>query len=213
MDILSELFSSQALVKIMRFFLLNPEGVFDLRDIGKKTKVTGKKVRYETALLKKTGFLTDGVREVEIEFSSSARGGGGKNQKTPKKKKIKGLALNPNFALLAQLKSLILNAAPIARDKLLKKMKVLGSRLKLIILSGIFIDRPDSKIDIVVVGDSISRARLESVLSAIEAEIGKELNYVSFSTEEFLYRLSMYDHFVHEIMESPHEKLLNKLNV
>jgi predicted HAD superfamily phosphohydrolase len=211
MDILSELFSSQALVKIMRFFLLNSEEVFDLYDIAKKNKITGKKVRYETALLKRIGFLTVGVREVEIQFSASAKGG--KNRKTPKKKKIKGLALNPNFALLAQLKSLILNAAPIARDQLLKKLKVLGSRLKLIILSGIFIDRPDSKIDIVVVGDSISRSRLESVLRAIETEIGKELNYASFSTEEFLYRLSMFDHFVHEIMESPHEKLLNKLNV
>lgn len=203
-DILSQLFSSEALVKIMRLFLLNPEEVFDIQEISRRVKVSTKSAGYETRLLSSIDFLKPGVREIEIRF---------KNKRKPKKKKIKGWCLNPHFVLLHQMKTLVLDTLPIARDKLLRRFKEFGGRLKLITLAGIFLDREDSRIDMMIVGDSISRSRLEKILSSIEADLGKELKYASFSTDEFLYRMSMYDHFIRDILEAPHEKLLNKLDI
>ena len=201
-DILAELFSSQALVKIMRLFLMNAEEVFDSKEISRRAKINVRKVNYELGLLKRIGFIKPGIKEIEIVFK----------QKTPKHKKIRGWVLDSDFALLHQLKGLVLNSAPIAKDVLLKKFKTLGSKLKLLVLSGVFLDS-DSRLDVVVVGDSISRTKLENILSKIESEIGKELKYALFTTEEFKYRMGMFDHFLREIFDHPHEKLLDKLNV
>ncbi|OGZ30509.1 MAG: hypothetical protein A2835_03220 [Candidatus Niyogibacteria bacterium RIFCSPHIGHO2_01_FULL_45_28] len=201
-DILAELFSSQALVKIMRLFLMNAEEVFDPKEISRRAKINVRKVNYELGLLKRIGFIKPGIKEIEIVFK----------QKTPKHKKIRGWVLDSDFALLHQLKGLVLNSAPIAKDVLLKKFKTLGSKLKLLVLSGVFLDS-DSRLDVVVVGDSISRTKLENILSKIESEIGKELKYALFTTEEFKYRMGMFDHFLREIFDHPHEKLFDKLNV
>lgn len=203
-DILAQLFSSEALVKLMRLFLMNPSEIFETGEITRRTRVNSRKAKYEINLLNRAGFIKSGIKQVEIVF--------GRAKKT-KLKKVRGWTLNPDFALLPQIQNLVLNAAPIARDKLLKKFKGLGSRLKLIVLSGAFIDKPDSRVDVLVVGDSISRTRLESILKSVESAVGKELKYAFFQTEEFLYRISMYDQFIREILEAPHEKLLNKLNI
>src|SRR3989344_9466434 len=203
-DILAQLFSSEALVKIMRLFLMNPLEVFDAADVSKRAKINLRKAKYEISLLSRVGLISAGVKQVEVVF---------KKTKKTEVKKIKGWVLNPDFALFGQLKNLVLNAAPIARDKLFGKFKSLGSRLNLVVLSGVFMDNPEARTDVLVVGDSISRSRLEAVLHSVESSIGKELNYAFFSTEEFLYRISMYDQFTREILESPHEKLVNKLNI
>src|SRR3989338_1047776 len=202
-DILTELFSSQALVKIMRLFLMNAEEVFDPKDISRRTKTNIRKVNYEIGLLKKINFIKSGVREIEIVFKN----------KNPKHKKIKGWQLNQNFALLRQVRNLVLNSAQIARNDLLKKFKGLGQKLKLVILTGVFVDGDQSRVDVVVVGDSISRAKLEGVLKSIESVVGKELKYALFSIEEFKYRMGMFDHFLREIFDNPHEKLFDKLNI
>ena len=101
----------------------------------------------------------------------------------------------------------------LAKDVLLKKFKGLGQKLKLVILTGVFVDGDQSRVDVVVVGDSISRAKLEGVLKSIESVVGKELKYALFSIEEFKYRMGMFDHFLREIFDNPHEKLFDKLNI
>ena len=203
-EILSQLFSSDALVKIMLLFLLNPEEIFDLRDICRRTKANLKNVRYELKLLSKIEFVRSSVREGTIQLR-------GKNK--TRKKKIEGWRLNSQFSLLPHLKVLILDTIPIDRDKLLHRFNDLGSRLKLVTISGIFLDDEDSRVDMLIVGDSINRSRLERILASIEAELGREIKYAVFSTDEFLYRVSMYDHFIQDILNAPHEKLLNKLDV
>ena len=50
-------------------------------------------------------------------------------------------------------------------------------------------------------------------LKKLEAEIGKEITYSLMEKDEFSYRLSMFDRFVTIMLESPHEKLVNKLEI
>jgi hypothetical protein len=43
--------------------------------------------------------------------------------------------------------------------------------------------------------------------------VGKELRYAFFSTDEFKYRMSMYDKLVRDILDYPHKVLLDKLGI
>jgi len=48
-------------------------------------------------------------------------------------------------------------------------------------------------------------------LAELESEVGKEIQYAFMETKEFEYRYQMFDRFVRDIFEKPHEKLINKL--
>lgn len=225
-DVLEKLFGSSARIKMMRLFLLHPGDVFTNADIIRRTKSSATSVRRELLMMKKIGFIKQATQEVEFSFKKRKR----VRKKPQKGKKIKGSKYtyemvtevkktkkrgwrqNEVFPLYRALEGLILNAVPTSKEKLLGKIRKLG-RIKLVILSGIFIQENDSRLDILIVGDSIKRGALEKMLSDVEAEIGKELDYTLLNTKEFLYRLGMYDKFIRDILDYPHEKLLNKLNL
>ena len=50
-------------------------------------------------------------------------------------------------------------------------------------------------------------------MSSIEAELGKELRYAAFETLDFQYRLGIYDKLIRDILDSQHQKILNKLAI
>ena len=85
--------------------------------------------------------------------------------------------------------------------------------MKLAIAAGAFINSDSSRIDLVIVGDKINRRKIESLLHQWEANAGRELTYALMSTEEFKYRLDMFDRFIRDVLESAHDKLINLLNI
>ena len=54
----------------------------------------------------------------------------------------------------------------------------------------------------------MKRGKIEEGIRKLEAEIGAELVYAIFDTKEFIYRLNMYDKLVRDILDYPHEVLL-----
>ncbi|KKS37784.1 MAG: putative transcriptional regulator [Parcubacteria group bacterium GW2011_GWA2_42_14] len=129
---------------------------------------------------------------------------------TPMKKQI--YFVNKDFQFFPELRLLALKAAPANRSHLLRRLNSLGG-VKLAILAGIFINSENSRADLLLVGDKLKKARLNNFFSWLESEIGKELNYVVMPTEEFKYRMDMYDRFVRDILEYPHKKLINKMHI
>lgn len=204
--VLDKLFGSSARVKIIRLFLLNPDALFNLKEISRRTKVNLPSARREILVLKGIGFIKQ--TEEKIDEIIKLKKGKIKN----KKKKIQGLKLNQFFSYLHPLKNLILNSVPLSREKLIKKINSLG-RMKLIVLAGIFIQSDESRTDLLLVGDSISSSGLQRILKHIEAEIGREIVYAVFNTKDFLYRFGMYDRFIRDILDNPHEKVVNKLGI
>jgi len=85
-----------------------------------------------------------------------------------------------------------------------------AGQIKLIAIAGLFIQDPDSRLDLLVVGDKINSRSLENTLRNMEAEIGRELNYAFFETDDFEYRLSMYDKLIRDVLDYPHEMVVNK---
>jgi hypothetical protein len=54
---------------------------------------------------------------------------------------------------------------------------------------------------------------LDNIIKSIEAEMGHEIRYAVFETKEFTYRLGMFDKLIRDILDYPHEKIINRLNV
>ena len=64
-----------------------------------------------------------------------------------------------------------------------------------------------------IVGNSVSKPSLTSAIKSIEAEIGRELMYVYFEKEDFEYRLGMNDRLIRDVLDYPHQLLLDKINL
>ena len=118
--------------------------------------------------------------------------------------------MNLNFNFYPELKNLIAKSNTYPQCKSLGKVSKLGN-IKLAAISGVFISYPKSKADMILVGDGVSKARLKNLMSSLEAEIGKEINFVLMTMDEFKYRLNMLDKFVLEFLEGPHEEVINKI--
>ena len=203
METLGKLFGSHARIKLMRLFLLNSEEVFENKDIVKRSKVTITSVRKEVSLLHRAGFI---AKKSQTKMVLPKR----KNGK-PVKKKIIGWKLNAEYQFLPQLKELLLDTEPLQHKEIANKFKKSG-QIKLIVISGMFIKESDSRVDLLVVGDKLNKSSIETALSNIEAEVGKELSYAFFETEEFKYRVGICDKFVLDVLDYPHKKIINKIN-
>lgn len=200
-DALEKLIGSQSRIKVLRFFLMNSEGVYTLTEISKLAKIPKQKTRKEINFLLSLGFLKKGIKETE--FIS-------KNKKI-KKKREPGFRLFALFPHVRGLQALLLGSPSVSRELIAKRFKELGRGVKFVALSGIFIGDNSGGLDILVVGDNIRKPKLEKILGKVESEIGKELNYVLFDTSEFKYRQSMYDRFVLDLFDKDHDILIDNL--
>jgi hypothetical protein len=197
MDTLGKLFGSQARVKILRLFLLNPLDAFDVSTVATKSKVRETDARRELTLLKTAGVIGD--------KSFTKRTG-------TKSKRVAGYQLKSTFPALAPLKNLIVSETPLNRDEIGRRLRGVG-KIKFLAIAGIFLGEPESRVDILIVGDELKKRSIDAVLKTIEAEIGKELTYGSMDTAEFLYRVSAYDKFVRDVLDFKHDTIIDRLGV
>ena len=110
------------------------------------------------------------------------------------------------------LQSFLLGTAPVQQNQVLKQLTRVG-RLKLVIIAGAFIQDFDSRIDLLIVGDNIKRIPLENAVRRLEAELGRELRYAVFNSRDFQYRLNVYDKLVRDVLDYPHQKVVNRLHL
>ena len=204
-EILEKIFGSAAKVKIMRLFLFNPTDTFDIEEITRRSKVTPLEARQQTSLMEKIGLIK------KRSFFKDFTVGQGKNKKI-ERRRIAGFIIDETFDYLLPLQDLLIHISPLRNSELLRKLSRVG-KLKLIIVSGVFINNWDSRIDLLVVGDTMRKSTLENVVKTLESEIGREIRYAYFETPDFLYRLGIYDKLIRDILDFPHERILDRLNI
>ena len=188
-EILEQLFDSPIKVKLLKLFLRNSEEHFGLKELVKKTRTDRASCRRQISKL-------EDIKFIKSKFKSG--------------KKL--YSLNPTFDFYNELKTLVLKSSPASKNKILNRLKNIG-RIKLVLLSGIFVDLENSRADLLIVGDGIKNKNLANFLKDLESEVGKEINYVVLTTADFKYRYDMFDRFIRDILEKPHEKLVNKLKI
>ena len=188
MEILGKILGSTARVKIIRLFLLNPEKGFSNKDISKRSRVNPTLVTKELKLLSSINFIK---KHANDEYF-----------------------LNTSFKYISELENLLTNSDSLDKNVILETFKKVG-RVKLLIVSGIFIKNKDSRVDLLIVGDKLSRSKIDERMRKMEAEIGTELVYAIFDMKEFNYRLNMYDKLVRDIIDFPHEVIIEtkELNI
>lgn len=188
-QILEKLFNSKTQVRVMKFLINNPEEKFQAFELAKKIKLNLSAVKKELNKFQK-------IKLISSNF----------------KKRKRYYFLNQNFVLYSELKKIILKAEPPENSQILKQIKKIGG-IKLAILGGIFVKdkkrRADA--DIMIIGEKINSRKLKNFLNNLEAELGREINYILMNVQEFLYRQDMYDKFLIDFLERPHKILIDKL--
>ncbi|MEI6281006.1 MAG: hypothetical protein WCP17_03360 [bacterium] len=180
MEILGKILGSPARVKIMRLFLFNKGKTFYTKEVTKRSRVSQVIVRRELRLLYSVGFI---------------------------KKRLADWSYNSFFKYGGEFEDLLLSSDSLDKQEILDNFKKAG-RVKLILVSGVFIKNHDSRVDLLIVGDKMKRSKIEDGIRKIEADIGVELVYAIFDTKEFVYRLNMYDKLIRDILDYPHEVVL-----
>lgn len=172
---------------------MNKNVGFENKDVTKHCRIKPYSTKTEISLLASINFIK---RKSFYKTIETSRG--------TKKKKVQGWFLNEEFPYINALYDLLITSKTIDHKELAGKIKRTG-RIKMLVLAGAFIKDPQSRLDILAVGDNINQKKFESVVRSLESEIGKELKYSAFTTEEFRYRVSMYDKLVCDVFDFNHE--------
>lgn len=209
METLGKLFGSASRVKILRLFLFHPGEVIDTERIKKRTRVTAATLRKELNLLEKTGFIERApIPQKEEEGEPSPARRSTVKTKSAKKEKM-GFRLAPDFPYTESLRSILINSETLKGEAVAKELEKTG-KIKLVIVSGIFIGSGDSRVDLFVVGDKINKRNLENYLRSLEGDLGCEIAYAVMDVKEYDYRQQVRDRLIRDILDYPHEKLINR---
>lgn len=185
---LNKLFGSPARVKLLRLFLFNPRQSYTVADAALRARVPAPDVRKEFRLFESIGLIAKAKRGKGLRYT-----------------------LLSSYPYVEGLTQLLLNT-PGRAGELVRLVRGVGT-MKLIILSGIFLDDWDGVIDVLIVGDKIKDRQLKDHIKRLEAEIGKELRFAVLATDDFLYRVNMSDKLLRDVLDYPHKVVLDKLNI
>ncbi|OGG67747.1 hypothetical protein A3E65_02085 [Candidatus Kaiserbacteria bacterium RIFCSPHIGHO2_12_FULL_56_13] len=186
MDSLARLFGSLARVKLLRLFMFNRTETLSLADIAKRAKLSREITRAELQKLFHTGLI-------------ERRGKGHRAS----------YRVNQRYSHLEALAAFVRSTTSISPANLLRLLKKAGN-LRLVVLSGVFTGTIESGVDLLIVGDRLHERALRAAVYAIEAELGRELRYASFTTDDFNYRLGIYDRLIRDIFDYPHQAILDR---
>jgi len=188
MDPLSKLFGSAARLKLLRLFLFNDDAAFTAADAAFRAKISKDAARKEISVLNAAGVI---------------------RKKTAGKTAYCASRKFPHYDALQQFLRTTTN---LSDADLVNTLKKAGS-LRLVVLSGLFTGAIETKVDLLVVGDKLEDKPLEAAVRTLEAELGRELCFASFSTEEFRYRQGVYDRLIRDVMDYPKRIILDRIGI
>ncbi len=200
--LLEKLFESVPKVRILRLFMHNPEESFSMEEVVRRTKVKRQIVNKEIGKLAQMGIIRH--RIVKSALAPDKR--------NPVFKKTKIFETRSDFPLFLELRDLVTKSSVASRKKISQQLKAIGG-VKLAVISGVFLNSENARTDLLIVGEDVKRSRLDAFLSRMESELGKSIQHTLMDSDEFRYRIDMYDRFLRDILEYPHEKLINRLGI
>jgi DNA-binding Lrp family transcriptional regulator len=198
-DPLTILFGSQARVKLLRFFLFNPSMDFTFDEISKRARLVRRTARTEMNSLERAGVIKKKQMYIQLE---------GKDKKT----RAHGFALNKNFPDLQSLQTFLFETAPLDNKTVLKHLRKAGV-LDCVVTSGIFVRNFDQRLDVLIAMKKLSKTKIENAVRSLEAEIGIEIRYAAFNSEDLIYRVGMYDKLTRDVFDYPHQILADRISI
>lgn len=215
MDKLAKVMGGVPRLKLMRLFLFNPQGSFDEKTLARRAQLTPAVLKEELQFLSSARLIRKKYRAPLKQVVRKKSNKHSARSKTKTRITLKAQptlwSLNNAFPFWKELTALMTAVAPMGEPALINKFEKLG-RLKLLVTAGVFTGTPESSLDVLVVADQIPKNTIDRLMGALEAEMGRELRYAAFETEEFLYRLNLYDRLLRDVFDFQHKILLDKLH-
>jgi len=188
MDPLAKLFGSPVRLKLLRLFLFNPETPITASEAASRTKVSAQAARKEINAL------------IALKVLRKKGGAGAKAT----------YIADSRFKHYEALRSFLRATTGISDTDVVSSLRKAGT-LRLVTVTGLFTGAIEPKVDLLVVGDRLDDRSLGNIVHTLEAELGRELRYASFSTEEFRYRTGVYDRLLRDVYDFPHRTLLDRM--
>lgn len=205
MDIITALFGNPIKARLLRMFLFNESTPFLAKEVIVRTRSVSGAVKKELNILLKAEIIKKCNVSKDVQI---VRG----NKTIVKKVHGHGFILNAKFPYLNPIKSL-LTVTSLHADETLAKRFTNSGKIKLLVAAGIFIQNWDSRVDLLIVGDDLNLSKIETVIKTIESDIGKEIAYSAFETQDFEYRYGIHDRLVRDILDYQHVALIDRLGI
>ena len=186
---LEYLITSKAKRSVLRLLLMNPERAFYVREVGRLTGEPLNAVRRELGYLEKAG-LVSSRREGTLRYCS----------------------VNKDSPFYTELKKIIY--ATVGFGEYLTTKLQNPEQIELAFIYGSVArdeETAESDIDLFVVGD-IDVGTLHTLVSNIEKDTGRSINYTLMTRQELNERILKDEPFVKRIMAEPKLMLKGKLN-
>ena len=177
MNSLQDIIVSGARVKMLELFFSNPDEMFYVREITRKTKEEINAVRRELDRLLGVGLLKSEERGNRLYYT-----------------------LNHRYVFFQELQQIVIKNTGLGL-KLRKLRRKLGT-VAFVMFSGSFVRKKpvaQGDVDLLVIGD-IVLAELDALIKEEEKQLGREINYAVFSEEEFTFRKQRRDPFIMDVL-------------
>ncbi len=180
---LKRLFTSNTRIKLLTVFLMNEGEEYFIRELTRKLDEQINSVRRELENLKKVGFLRSKVKD-----------------------RKKYYYVNKSFIIIEELKGIFVKVLS-TQDGMVKDIAGMG-KIKLLVLSGMFIDEPTASVDMLIVGD-IDKEKLSEYLNK-EVRTQRPVKLAIISEEDYKYRVDCKDKFVSDIVDNEKNQIAIK---
>ncbi len=192
---LEQLFGSKTRVRLLRLFLNNAKGAFFVRELSRKIGAQINAIRNELENLVGMGIISV---VTDVDDSEDETKGRAKNRRSVQQRKY--YRLNQDSLLYPELRALFMKSQVMLEKDFVRKLASAGS-ISYLALTGFFVSEEPSPTDLLIVG-KLNGDKLASVIRNFEREVGREVNYTVFTTQEFRYRRDVTDRFLYSILES-----------
>lgn len=179
MNKLQDFMISRVRVKILELFFTEPEEMFYVREITRKTKEEINAVRRELDRMLGVGLLKSEQRGNRLYY-----------------------LLNPKYVFFQELQQMVSKNTGLGK-KIRKYRRKLGT-IDFVMFSGKFIRKKppaQGEVDILVIGEVVL-AELDAMIKQQEKELGREINYAVFERDEFEFRKQRRDPFIMDVLYS-----------
>lgn len=209
---LEQLFGSRTRTRLLHLFLKNPQEKFFIRELTRKIDTQINSVRRELKNLLECGVIDEVIdtlpNKTATDIFPDARKTVGRKKDSTLRKYFQA---NRGFLLFNELKELFLKSPLLLQNRFVREISAFGT-VYYALMSGFFVGRTDTSVDILVVGD-LDRHKLSRLISSLEKEIDQEINYALMKLTEYHYRKSITDRFLFTILEGKKIVLVDRLPV
>jgi len=177
---MDRLFGSKTRVSLLAKLLMNPDESFYIRELSRKLKIPYGMLYKEEKNLASLGIVNE-----------------------EKKGKVTLVSINKNMPYFTELKNLMIKT--VGLGDLLKTALSELKGMRYALIYGSFAsgeESASSDIDLLIVGNS-SEEKILNVVGQVEKEVGREINYILWSEEEFMKRIKSKHHLLREIASKP----------